>query len=136
MYLIAIVNYFIRHSRRLTTMAKARAPLTLADLQERTGATNEHLNRICSNKHLKQIAKELDNYKQYGEILGLRDYQIAAIETDRELNYLMRLEKVLDTWKKNDIHNATYGVLAQKSLDLSRSDIATMVCGLSTGTIQ
>lgn len=115
-------------------MPGTHSPPRLTDLQERTGATNEHLNQVCSDKHLKQIAKQLDNYKQYGDILGLEDYQMAAIETDRELTYLMKLEKVLDTWKKNNVHHASYGVLAQKCLDLRRSDVATTICRLSTGT--
>ena len=110
--------------------------VSLDELKEQFGATDEQINQPCSNKHLRQIAKKLDRFKRLAEALSLSDYQITAIDVDKELTYLMKIQEVLKKWKEKYGSKATYGVLAQTCLvDLEKTNYAEEVLRLSKGMI-
>ena len=109
------------------------AHVTLEQLKDNTGVTDEQLGLICSNEHLNKIADDINNYLQYAHALGLKDRQTAEIHTNINFTFLLKTQKVLLTWKNDNIYTATYQRLADVSLELGSAVLAGKICQLCKG---
>ena len=110
------------------------ANVTLEQLKEHTGVTDEQLGSVCSNEHLNKIADDIENYLQYAHALGLKDRQIAEIRTNVGLTFLLKTQKVLLMWKNDNIFTATYQRLVEAALLLGHGTLAGKICQLCKGT--
>ena len=106
---------------------------TLDEVQKQIGATDEEITRTCSKKHLRQIAKKFNNFKELGEALELDDHQITGIDVDRNNTNLMKIQEVLKQWREKNAYKATYSVLALTCLDLQKNKVAEVVLKFSKG---
>ncbi len=106
----------------------------LKELKDYTGATDNDLNRVCSEKHLNKISQQFSYLEELAISLGLKDVQIAEISTKPGARLAFKLKEVLKTWKRNNIAKATYRRLVEVCLDdLRNSIVAEYICGLSKG---
>ncbi len=110
------------------------APPTVEQLKDFTGATDNDLNRVCTEKHLNKIALKFSDVKELASPLGLKEYQIAQISNKPGVSLPLQLKEVLKTWKRNNVAKATYRRLVEVCLDaFSNSEWAAYICTLSKG---
>lgn len=111
------------------------AHVTLEQLKEHIGVTDEQLCLVCSDRHLNQIADKISNYLQYAHALGLKEWKTEAIHTNISLTFLLKTQKILYTWKNDNVHAASYRRLIQVVLELGEGQVATALCQLCKGEI-
>ncbi|XP_064398051.1 uncharacterized protein LOC135344729 isoform X3 [Halichondria panicea] len=109
----------------------------LKELKDYTGATDNDLNRVCSEKHLNKISQKFSHLEELATSLGLKDIQITEISTKPGASLAFKLKEVLKTWKRNNIAKATYWRLVEVCLDDFRNSVvAEYICRLSKDHVQ
>ncbi|XP_064390262.1 uncharacterized protein LOC135338145 isoform X2 [Halichondria panicea] len=106
------------------------ADVMLDELTTRFNLREHQFTIEVSDTHLNQISDSIGNWLKYAEALELKAYQIQDIQTNREIDYLMRIQRVLRVWKTNNAFKATYKQLATVALNLGDSQTAMRVCEL------
>ena len=105
------------------------AGITFEELIDFVGISADELNKPCSDEHITSISLFLANWQTVALLLGLS-------ETDKEVlkeegkNTQDRRYKTLRNWKNKDLFKATYRVVVDVFLKLSRADLAEKVCRL------
>ncbi len=89
------------------------------------------LDETISRDHLLDIGAYLPNWKKYANALNLSDAQIQGIKADRDLDYDMMGQKVLELWSNQ--YEATYRILCEVCLKLKDRSIAAEICKLVNG---
>lgn len=102
--------------------------VTLEELVQNVGVTPATINEEFTNEHLMDISRSLP-WKSLAPHLALSDVDIEEVERDGR-NEEERRRMVLQKWKSKLAFKATYKLLAEKLLLISRADIAQKVCEL------
>ena len=98
--------------------------MTFDQLVEHVGVDRDHLDKECSDEHLREIAALLHNWLKYAELLGLRRPQILGIDSNKLFEPEMKAREVLRLWKKANAFKATYSSLVRVCLSQRDSDVA------------
>ncbi len=67
---------------------------TLEEITKRLNLRESQLALEVTDTHITTIAGSLDNWLKYAEALHLKSYQIQDIHTNKELDYLMKIQRV------------------------------------------
>ncbi len=70
------------------------ADVMLDELTTRFNLREHQFTIEVSDTHLNQISDSIGNWLKYAEALELKAYQIQDIQTNREIDYLMRIQRV------------------------------------------
>ena len=109
------------------------AHITLEQLKEYIGVTDEQLGLICSDRHLDKIADKISNYLQYAHALELKERKTVEIHTDICYSFLLKTQTILLTWKNDNIYTATYRRLVEAALELGEGHVANALCQFCKG---
>jgi len=71
------------------------------------------LNKICTDKDLIEIAKELDKWETVWASLSITEPEVTEIQKNYQADYLAQKINVLMRWKKNCQSNATFAALSE-----------------------
>ncbi len=106
--------------------------VTCNDLIQRTGVTQQDLERECSPKKLRTLSEHIFNWKILADDLELSPTDIFAIKTDPfAAKYGAR--EVLNRWHEKNGFNATYKILVDVMLRQSNVSLAQNICILAKG---
>ena len=103
--------------------------VTLDGLLKEVGVTPSQLDKPCSREHLQDVALFLESWRTVAPHLGLSRTEMEEIERDGREEREKRL-KILELWKGKFAFKATYKVLIEVCLKISRADQAEKVCRL------
>ena len=95
----------------------------------KVGVTHAQLDKTCSPENLRDIALFLESWREVAPHLGLSSAQLEAIERDARSEQEKRL-KILESWEAAFAFKATYRVLVEVLLKISRANLAEKVCRL------
>ncbi len=70
------------------------ADVILDEITARFNLREHQFTLVVSDTHLNQIADSIGNWLKYAEALELKAYQIQDIHTNRDIDYLMRIQRV------------------------------------------
>ena len=93
------------------------------------GVTHAQLDKTCSEENLRDIALFLESWREVAPRLGLSSAQLETIERDAHSEQEKKL-KILESWKAAFAFKATYRVLVEVLLKISRANLAEKVCCL------
>ncbi len=137
--LIVVLKLIVKPHSKIVPLtpcfcSDVNASQLLKELKDYTGATDNDLNRVCSEKHLNKISQKFSHLEELATSLGLKDIQITEISTKPGASLAFKLKEVLKTWKRNNIAKATYWRLVEVCLDDFRNSVvAEYICRLSKG---
>ena len=106
--------------------------ITFEELVAKVGISADELNKQCSDEHIASISLFLDNWHIIAPHLGLTETDREDVE-DVEKKTQEKRHKTLWKWKARNSFKATYRVLVDVFLKLSRDDLAEKVCKLLVG---
>lgn len=104
--------------------------ISLGQLKDRTGVTDDQLAVMCIDAHLNELADHIGDYGKFAQMLQLKGWRITEINTDLGMNYVMKTRAVLKQWKTDNVFGATYGKLLSVVLSLSEGVLAIKICEL------
>ena len=104
-------------------------PVTLDEMLGEVGVTHAQLDKTCSPENLRDIALFLESWREVAPHLGLSSAQLEAIERDARSEQEKKL-KILELWNAKFAFKATYKVLVEVLLKISRANLAEEVCRL------
>ena len=105
------------------------ASITFEELIARVGISADELHKPCSDGHITSISLFLANWQTVAPLLGLTETDEEDIEEEGK-NTQDKRYKTLQRWKAKNSFKATYQVLVDVFLKLSRADLAEKVCRL------
>ena len=105
------------------------AGVTLEELIAHVSISAYELNKPCSDEHITSISLFLTNWQTVAPHLGLTETDEEDIEEEGKKTQDKRY-KTLRRWKNKNLFKATYQVLVDVFLKLSRADLAEKVCQL------
>jgi len=86
------------------------------------------LDQMCSDEHIREIARGMTDWKHIAYELDLKDTEIEEIDMERTVA-VQRL-KVLEMWKKKFYSEATYRRLLEVFLTIEKMEYAEKLCKL------
>ena len=98
---------------------------------EDVGTRKDPLDETISSDHRDEIGKLLPFWMKYAKALKLCESQIQGIDSDKNLDYEMRGQKVLELWSNE--YKATYRILCEVCLELKHRHIAEKICHMVKG---
>ena len=105
------------------------AGITFEELIAYVGISADELNKPCSDEHMASISLFLANWQIVAPHLGLTETDEEEVEEEGRKTQDKRY-KILRRWKNKNLYKATYRVLVDVFLKLSRADIAEKMCRL------
>ena len=105
------------------------AGVTFEELIAYVGISADELNKPCSDEHITSISLFLANWQTVAPHLGLTETDEEDVEEEGKKTQDKRY-KTLRKWKAKNLFKATYRVLVDVFLKLSRADLAEKVCRL------
>ena len=107
------------------------AGVTFEELIAYVGISADKLNKPCSDEHITSISLFLANWQTVAPLLGLSETDEEDVEEKGKKTQDKRYI-TLRKWKCKNLFKATYRVLVDVFLKLSRADLAEKVCRLLT----
>ena len=108
------------------------AAITLEELLGKVSVHPEKLNDSISHDHLHAIASFLTSWCKVATYLGLSENDLDGVEQEGKDEQEKRI-KALQKWKGKFGFKATYRMLVEVLLSLSKADVAENVCHLLRG---
>ena len=105
------------------------AGVTFEELIAYVGISADELNKPCSDEHITSISLFPANWQTVALHLGLTETDEEGVEEEGKKAQGKRY-KTLQRWKNKNLFKATYRVLVDVFLKLSRTDLAEKVCRL------
>ena len=100
------------------------------EILTKTGAKEEDIDKMCSDEHIREIARNIEKWELIAEPLGLRDTHIEVIHKEHRDDVEVQRVKCLKKWKKMFEFKATYRCLIEACLKCERAELAVSVCTL------
>ncbi len=110
---------------------KERANNNNVACTEDVGIRKDPLDETISSDHRDEIGRHLPNWMKYAKALKLCESQIHGIDGDKNLDYEMKGQKVLELWSNE--YKATYRILCEVCLELKHRHIAEKICHMVKG---
>ena len=102
--------------------------VTLSELLEHTGISEDTLRQRCSDEHLRDIAKKVDNWEVYAPYLGFESRDIEDLKEQFKRPEL-RSSNAFLKWKERAAFKATYHYLVVNVfLKYGNGVLAEFVC--------
>ena len=107
--------------------------VTIDDLIRRIpGVRRELLYKKCSDQHLKNIAKELTQWRLTASWLGLKTI-VDDLDKDVRFDEKDKRQRMLEGWQEEKGTKATYWALAEALLQVGRTDLAEKLLSFLKG---
>ena len=104
--------------------------VTLEELLEYVGISRSQLAKPCSDEHLREIAKKVDNWEMIAPYLGLEVNRIEDLKEDYSKSGL-RSYNAFMKWKEKAAFKATYLYLVEEVfLKNGNATLAQFICNL------
>ncbi len=108
---------------------------TLEEIIHKSGFKNHRylLENECSDAYLLMLSDEIDNWRNYAEVLGLKTHEINGIASNLNLDSRFKCKTMLDSWHNHCGYKATYLQLMKAFHKMENSKLAQTVCHLLSG---
>ena len=121
-------------------MAFSRKPVaqsvpTYAEIIHQSGLKKNQLDKECDGGFFLQLSDQVDHWKNYADVLGLKQHEINGISTDSSLSPRLKCKTMLDTWHNRYGFKATYLQLMKAFVTMENAKLAQTVCNLFKGTL-
>ena len=103
--------------------------VTFEELITHVGISPDKLNKPCSDEDIASTSLFLTNWRTVAPLLGLTETDEEDVEEEGKKMQHKRYS-TLQRWKNKYLFKATYRVLVDVFLKLSRADLAERVCKL------
>ncbi len=117
-------------SRKLVTQSIP----TYEEIISRSGLEKNQLDKECSSHFFLQLSDQVDYWKDYADVLWLKEHEISGIENDSSLSPRFKCKKMLESWHKRFGFKATYLELMKAFATMGNAKLAQTVCYLFKGT--
>lgn len=103
--------------------------VTLSELLDYVELSPSALKKKCTEEHLRDIAREMDNWEYYASNLGLSTGEIDDLKEEFRKTGVKK-ERCLLIWKQKAGFKANYGYLVNVFLRCKNAEMAEYVCRL------
>ncbi len=120
-------------------MAFSRKPVTQSvptyeEIIHQSGLEKNQLDKQCDSRFFLQLSDQVDYWRNYADVLGLKEHEISGIKNDSSLSPRFKCKKMLDIWHSRYAFKATYLELMKAFVTMENAKLAQTVCNLFQGT--